>query len=62
MQGQVVDPIFKGHNPTVKQVAWTDELSTEVVDQQNTTIGFYLERRLIEFIDIVKYKVKTFKR
>ena len=50
--------VFQRDNPAVQQVARAYLLAAKVVDQQDAAVGFDLERRFIEFMDIIKYQVE----
>jgi len=57
VQGQVVDAVFKGDNPTVEQVARADLLAAKIVNEENSPIRFNLEGRFIEFVNVIEHQV-----
>ena len=59
MKREEVHAVFERDDPAVEQVTRADLLSSKVIDQQNAAIGFYLERRFIEFMDFIVDKVQV---
>ncbi len=45
---KIIDPVFERDDPAVEEVARSDLLAAEIVDQQNSSVGFHLERSLVD--------------
>src|SRR5262249_60003502 len=46
--GQEVMPVFQGQNPPVEEFLRTDDLPSEVVDQENAAVGLEVDRGLVK--------------
>ena len=58
MQRQVINAVFQRHNPAIQQVARPHLLPAKIIDQQDAAVGFHLEWRLVEAVDVVEDQVQ----
>src|SRR5262249_11187154 len=45
---QIVVAVFQRHDPAIEQVTGADQLSAEIVNEEDAAVGFQMQRRLIE--------------
>ena len=60
MKREEVDAVFERHDPAIQQIARAHLLASKVVDQQNSTVRFDLERRFIKFVYFIVNKIEPF--
>src|SRR4030095_4800760 len=53
VQSQVVNPLFKWDNPPVQQILWADKLTSEIVNQEHSSVRLNLEGSFIKFGHLV---------
>src|SRR6185503_17978279 len=60
MKRKEIDTVFERYDPAVEQVTWAHLLSSKVIDQQNTAVGFHLEGCFIKLMHLIINQIKTF--